>query len=139
MAKKKIAKPSVDTEWMSILRSARLECLMEIYEEFDFERMHKVLEFLDWKTSNKNEETGQFELGVMTVPMLMKEVRRLAECCWEAIDNDPESSKTGEYFIATGPFSIHWDESDRDEVRASVEFVCGSWDALIALPTADDK
>ena len=114
---------------LTSLRNARLECLMELYEEFDFGKVAKVMKFLEWKVVEKDECTGEFESVIPTENMLVKDVRYLAETCWKAIDD----GQSKEWTVGAGPFEIYWDETDADEVRASLKFVCEEWSSEMIL------
>lgn len=101
-------------------RHKRELVLQEILNEFDFEKVEKVCNFLDWKVYDF-EQHGEVPV---TVGMLIDDAKRFAKDCWEAFDTG--EAKSEEWSVQCGPLKLWWCESD-EGIFAELEFVCESW------------
>ena len=78
-----------------------------ILDEFDFEKVHKVMEFLEWRWSN----------AVPTIADMRRLARNLLKECAES----------DMLAIATGGFQVHKHVID-GTIYLTLEFVLTSWD-----------
>lgn len=82
------------------------ECLDNIMDNFDFKKVHDVMEHLDWKWAGVG--------GVPTVDDLKEEAARLL---WD-VCNDSENC-----LIATGGFEASRDFEDPEDPLVELKFV----------------
>lgn len=76
---------------MNTLTDKHYETIMDCLDEFDFDKVHKVMAFLDWKYSDDKD--------VPTVETLRKQARKyLMEVAKEALQRDDE------FIMGTGGF-----------------------------------
>lgn len=109
------------------LEMKRKLALQEILDNFDFEKVEKVCNFLNWQVYDpKGKKTG-YEEGYsyvpVTVDMLISDTERFAKECWKAFDTGEAKD---EYFIGGGPLELWWCECD-EGVFAHLKFVCEDW------------
>jgi len=90
--------------------------LDEIMENFDFKKVHNVMEFLDWKWASSTTADA-----VPSIDEIKDEAARLL---WDVV-NDPENE-----VIATGGLRVTKDFSDYRHPFISLEFVLEEWDAV---------
>ena len=98
---------------------ARKDALNEILREFDFEKVERVCEFLDWQVYNPR--THQNE--AVSVQGLIDDARDFAKECWKAFD---EGKATEEWIVHSGPLKLWWCEC-KEGIFAELTFVCEEW------------
>lgn len=94
----------------------------DILDCFDFERVKKVMDFLDWQW---------YDCGVPEIWDLRKKARVLLNDVWNAVRKEAEKSpdKEERYSIANGGFyveAIKYSESPK--VYLSLKFQIADWD-----------
>lgn len=109
------------------LEMKRKLALQEILDNFDYEKVERVCNFLNWEVYEpRGEETG-YEDGYtyvpVTVAMLVEDTKRFAKECWNAFDTGEAKE---EYMIGSGPLELWWCE-DKGEIFAHLKFVCEDW------------
>ena len=87
--------------------------LDSIMDNFDFKKVHEVMEFLNWKWAKIDGD------GIPTVDDLRDEAARLL---WDLVNSNNE-------VIATGGFYVQKDFSDYDDPWISLKFVLEDWDS----------
>lgn len=98
--------------------------LQEILDNFDFEKVERVCNFLKWEVHDpRGKENGYDSLVPVTVDMLISDTERFAKECWKAFDTGEAKE---EYFIGGGPLELWWCECD-EGVFAHLKFVCEDW------------
>lgn len=93
----------------------------EILENFNFEKVKKVMDFLEWTWI-----TSKTETQIPNTYELMRNAERLLKDAYQdSLKNKRESNR------ATGGFraSSFWDE-EREEVDLFLSFEIGSWDTF---------
>ena len=100
---------------MTILTDKHYETIMDCLEEFDFDRVHKVMTVLDWKYSDSTE--------VPSVEYLRKNARKyLMEVATEALKTKSE------YITGTGGFRYEAKLYEDDYLWLRMAFEIESWD-----------
>lgn len=94
----------------------------DILDCFDFERVKKVMDFLDWQW---------YDVGVPEIWDLRKKARILLNNVWNSTKREAENSPDEEvrYFIATGGFyaeAIKYPDSPK--VYFTLNFQIAEWD-----------
>lgn len=103
---------------MTELQSKHYDLIMDCLDEFDFDRVHKVMFFLDWKYSDSND--------VPTVQELRKNARKYLQ---EVLIGAIERKNVGdEYITATGGFRYEAKLYPDDYVWLRMAFEIESWD-----------
>ncbi len=110
------------------LEMKRKLALQEIIDNFDYEKVERVCNFLNWQVYDpRSEKAGYYEEGYsyvpVTVDMLIRDTERFAETCWKAFDTGEAKE---EYTIGTGPLELWWCECE-EGVFAHLKFVCEDW------------
>lgn len=100
-------------------RHKRELALREILDEFDFERVEKVCNFLEWEVY----DSEKHDTVPVTIDGLIKDAKKFAEECWEAFDS---GEATEEWSIQCGPLRLWWCECE-EGIFAELDFVCESW------------
>ena len=96
------------------------ELIDEIMDEFDFRRVHKTMEFLNWHWGGRGVPAG--ELRVPSLAELRKEARRmLKDCCLEGHYSTESGGLRAEYFAETVD-EVEW-------MRLS--FILADWSAPV--------
>ena len=100
--------------------------IKEIIEEFDFERVKSVMDFLNWKW-RRNDESK-----VPTVDELKEEVKRLAKiACSSAIEHRStvEPGYVGPYTVGCGGFEVkaYLEDNDCKVEGLIVNFILEEW------------
>ena len=91
----------------------------EILDNFDFEKCHKVMTFLDWKWFQTN--------SVPTIGEMRGNARNLIRDCVKGLFL--QTSITKEYSVETGGFVVNAYQSyPGDKVYLSLRFSVSSWD-----------
>ena len=100
---------------MTILTDKHYETIMDCLEEFDFDRVHKVMTFLDWKYSDSTE--------VPSVEYLRKNARKyLMAVAKEALETKSEN------ICATGGFRYEAKLYEDDYLWLRMAFEIADWD-----------
>ena len=100
---------------MTILTDKHYETIMDCLDEFDFDRVHKVMTFLDWKYSDSTE--------VPSVEYLRKNARKyLMAVAKEALKTKSEN------ICATGGFRYEAKLYEDDYLWLRMAFEIESWD-----------
>lgn len=90
--------------------------ILEIIDAFDFEKVHRVMELLDWKWSIRKSENGKFEEEVPSLAKLIIQannlLRRVAE------EENPNGTT-----VSTGGFEAIKD----DEGNLGLRFVIADY------------
>lgn len=114
-----------------------ISILDEIMDEFDFEKVKRTMDKLDWKWAflkrfdpkdGFKEKTGSY------VPTLDEIKQAAANLLWDlATDPDPEIT-----IHATGGFRAERDFSDPENPWMRLSFEVTDWDAAASYETDDD-
>ena len=100
---------------MTILTDKHYETIMDCLDEFDFDRVHKVMTFLDWKYSDSTE--------VPSVEYLRKNARKyLMAVAKEALETKSEN------ICATGGFRYEAKLYEDDYLWLRMAFEIADWD-----------
>lgn len=102
---------------MTDLQPEHYDLIMDCLDEFDFDRVHKVMFFLDWKYSDSND--------VPTVQELRKNARKYLQLvAQEAL------SCNGEYITGTGGFRYEAKvyENEDNFLWLRMSFCVEEWD-----------
>ena len=100
---------------MTILTDKHYETIMDCLDEFDFDRVHKVMTVLDWKYSDDKE--------VPSVEYLRKNARKyLMEVAKEALESKSE------YITGTGGFRYEAKLYEDGYLWLRMAFEIESWD-----------
>ena len=100
---------------MTILTDKHYETIMDCLEEFDFDRVHKVMTFLDWKYSDSTE--------VPSVEYLRKNARKyLMAVAKEALETKSEN------ICATGGFRYEAKLYEDGYLWLRMAFEIADWD-----------
>ena len=100
---------------MTILTDKHYETIMDCLDEFDFDRVHKVMTFLDWKYSDSTE--------VPSVEYLRKNARKyLMAVAKEALETKSE------YITGTGGFRYEAKLYEDDYLWLRMAFEIADWD-----------
>jgi hypothetical protein len=100
---------------MTILTDKHYETIMDCLEEFDFDRVHKVMTFLDWKYSDDKD--------VPTIETLRKNARKyLIEVAKQALESKSE------YITGTGGFRYEAKLYEDDYLWLRMAFEIADWD-----------
>jgi hypothetical protein len=103
---------------MTELQPKHYDLIMDCLDEFDFDRVHKVMFFLDWKYSDSND--------VPPVQELRKNARKYLQ---EVLIGAIERKNVGdEYITATGGFRYEAKLYPDDYVWLRMAFEIESWD-----------
>ena len=86
----------------------------DILDNFEFERMHKVMKYLDWKWATTS--------GVPSVSDLRRKARSLLKDTIEALQINKQ------YYCATGGLAVTGVDCD-DGLYLRLDFVLTSWEA----------
>ena len=100
-------------------RHKRELALREILDEFDFEKVERVCNFLEWEVY----DFEKHETVPVTIDGLINDTKRFAEECWKAFD---EGEAKEEWSVHCGPLKLWWCECD-EGIFAELEFVGESW------------
>lgn len=104
--------------------SDRERALEEILENFDYEKVVQVCNFLGWKVAGrKSEKTGELEPITITEEWLRKDTIRKAYDAWNAFDRHEAEE---EWMVHSGPLRLWWCESD-EGIFAELTFICEDW------------
>lgn len=95
-----------------------------IMDNFDFERVEKVMEFLEWKWSPSNESPSGYEIKRYARQLLKQVYERAQKMC---IARKEENHV--ETYIKCGGFKAthHWWVED-DVEKLELEFIVSDWD-----------
>ena len=100
---------------MTILTDKHYETIMDCLDEFDFDRVHKVMTFLDWKYSDSTE--------VPSVEYLRKNARKyLMAVAKEALETKSEN------ICATGGFRYEAKLYEDGYLSLRMAFEIADWD-----------
>ena len=100
---------------MTILTDKHYETIMDCLDEFDFDRVHKVMTFLDWKYSDSTE--------VPSVEYLRKNARKyLMAVAKEALETKSEN------ICATGGFRYEAKLYEDGYLWLRMAFEIADWD-----------
>jgi hypothetical protein len=100
---------------MNTLTDNQYETIMDCLDEFDFDKVHKVMFFLNWRYSDCND--------VPTVEYLRKKTRKyLIETAKEAIQ------RKGEFICGTGGFRYEAKFYENDYLWIRMAFIIEDWD-----------
>ena len=100
---------------MTILTDKHYETIMDCLDEFDFDRVHKVMTFLDWKYSDSTE--------VPSVEYLRKNARKyLMEVAKQALETKSEN------ICATGGFRYEAKLYEDGYLWLRMAFEIADWD-----------
>lgn len=114
-----------------------ISILDEIMNEFDFEKVKRTMDALDWKWAflkrldpkdDFKEKTGPY------VPTLDEIKQAAADLLWD-LANDPDSETT---IHAIGGFRAEKDFSDPENPWMRLSFEVTDWDAAASYETDDD-
>ena len=98
------------------------EKLNTVIEEFDFERVLAVMNFLNWTWVGEE----------ISIPVLINQAVNLLNRCYDGI-TDPEkeidSSREDDYCISIGGFKATAYKEDK-EYDFTLEFVIAEWDTF---------
>jgi len=100
--------------------------LDNVFDNFDFERVKKTMDALDWKWDNLTRYVpldGFKEKKDSYVPTLDEIKEEAARLMWDCA-NDPENA-----VIATGGFRVEKDFSDPNDPWMRLSFEVTDWDA----------
>ena len=102
-----------------------IKVLDYIMDSFDFEKVKKVMDALDWKwCSMKRADIQTGELKVMSDVPTLDEIKEFAaKLLWD-LANDPKNR-----VIGTGGFRAEKDFSDPDDPWMRLVFEVTDWDA----------
>lgn len=106
------------------LEMKRKLALQEILDNFDYEKVERVCNFLNWQVydpTTKGEDSDSYV--PVTVDMLIKDTERFAKDCWKAFDTGEAKE---EYMVGSGPLELWWCEC-KEGVFAHLKFVCEDW------------
>jgi len=92
------------------------ELIQEVMQNFNFERVARVMQWLDWKWAVGNKVPSEQELKSF-----------VEKACEISYDNCLEYSTIGHY--VTGGFDIRAIMEDDSTISLSVKFVLTEWDA----------
>ena len=87
-----------------------------IMDSFDFERVHKCMELLDWKWCVQINENGGFNMFKSNVPSVYELKQTAANLLWYTVN-------CKEDLVATGGFQVEKDFSDPDKPWISLKFI----------------
>ena len=104
----------------SILNHKLLKDIDNVMDWFNFERVHNVMTFLEWKWYNSYTDTG-----VPSIPELRQYAR---EQIWSTVNSMHRTNET-EYTIQSGGFQTRSWLID-GEIFISLQFVLEGWDNL---------
>lgn len=109
------------------LEMKRKLALQEILDNFDFEKVEKVCDFLNWQVYDSSGKTASGEdvgsLVPVTVDILIRDTENFAKMCWKAFDTGEANE---EYMVGSGPLELWWCEC-KEGVFAHLKFVCEDW------------
>ena len=94
------------------------QVIEEILENFDFDKVHKVMEALDWKWVG-----GGTQDGVPSVYRLIKKAEELLKDCV----NEIEHRNTNTLVLSTGGFKATCVKYDDGEIVLELEFVLSNF------------
>lgn len=98
------------------LEPKHYDLIMDCLDEFDFDRVHRVMTFLDWKYADSKE--------VPDIQTLRKKARKyLQEVMGQALN-----SEGGEYIIGTGGFRYEAKLYPDNFVWLRMSFILEEWD-----------
>lgn len=90
------------------------QVIKQVLENFDFDKVHKVMEVLDWKWVG-----GDTQDGVPSVYRLIKKAEGLLKDCV----NEIEHRNTNTFVLSTGGFKATCVKYDDGEIVLELEFV----------------
>jgi len=94
------------------------DAIDNIMDNFDFEKVHRVMEYLDWKWA------GIDGYGVPNIYELRKRARMLIKEAVKDLERDKECN------ISTGGFCVSaWRAPEDDKVFIKLSFVITDWDS----------
>ena len=102
----------------SILNHKLLKDIDNVMDWFNFERVHDVMTFLEWKWYNSSTDTG-----VPSVPELRQFAR---EQIWATVNSMQRKNKTESEIMCGGFQTRSWIEEG--EIYISIQFVLEGWD-----------
>ena len=103
------------------------ELINEVLDNFDFEKVHKVMTFLDWKWYNYSENTRE-------VPSIARMIRTVQQYLSQAYDGLAKNEwNENQYMIGSGGFEVwakRWPAGlDRPDVLLTLTFNLASFEA----------
>lgn len=92
------------------------ELIQEVMQNFNFERVARVMQWLDWKWAIGNKVPSEQELKSF-----------VEKACLRCYDDCLEKSTIGHYI--TGGFDIRATMEDDSTISLAVKFILADWDA----------
>ena len=93
------------------------KAIAEIIEEFDFEKVKSVMDFLKWTWHSVNNETG-----IPSTGKLVKEAEKLLNEAW-----DKALELREDYMVGTGGFKAVALYEDAEVCQIDLSFVLTDW------------
>lgn len=103
--------------------------LNDVFDNFDFEKVKKTMDVLDWKWDVGTSATPDEER--FAVPTLEKIKKEAAHLMWDCANTDVD-------VIATGGFRVEKDFTDPDDPWMRLSFEVAEWDSN-GLDTFSDE
>lgn len=103
------------------------ELINEVLDNFDFEKVHKVMTFLDWKWTSLSDATNE-------VPSIAKLDRSAQQYLEMAYDGLAEASyEDNEYMVGSGGFEArakrYHSGLDKPDILMTLSFNLAEWEA----------
>ena len=103
------------------------ELINEVLDNFDFDKVHKVMTFLDWKWVNCSEGTCE----VPSISRMIRTVQRYLSQAYDGLASNKHDSN--EYMLGSGGFEI-WAKRfpvglDKPDILLTLNFNLASWEA----------
>lgn len=96
-----------------------------ILENFDWVKVHKVMEALEWKYYDTSPE-----LTCPSIGSLVKTGQYVCQKAWEQWKHHPED--TTQWFCGTGGFEADvWWLDERDEPQLRLQFIVTGWESYV--------
>lgn len=96
----------------------------EILEEFDFNRVHCVMEFLEWEWVDH--DSGHYYKP--SISKMTETCRRYLEFVWDRVDSEGKDSETT---MSSGGFQVYacrFTENNEDFINVSLSFIIEKWE-----------
>ena len=100
------------------LKEYHYDLIEEVMEEFDFEKMFNVMNYLNWEWATCVENGP-------SVPTI-KEIRKLARSLMKDCIKKAQANEHKLMTISTAGFEVYYNETDR---FLSLKFIVEGWDA----------